>query len=317
MASYRLAIALGVDAVEPDLVMTRDGVVVVRHESELSGTTNVAEHPDFAERLTTKRIDGRLVTGWFTEDLTLAELKTLRAIERLPRTRPRNRRWDGAEEVVTFDELLLLLASESRRLGRRIGLHAELKDATRLQVLGLDLETAVLDALRDHGLSDRASGVHLQSFEPTCLRRLREETDLRLVQLIEADGGPADLAGLGDPITYDELISPAGLRTVARYADALGLAKCRLLGDPCVAQALVDHAHLLGLKVLAWTLRDENRFLSLPYRDGDDPERRGRAGAELAALLDVGVDGVFCDQPDTAIAAREAWRQSRVDRSLF
>ena len=297
-ASYLLAIAMGVDAVEPDLLMTRDGVVVVRHESDLGATTDIADHPELAGR----RVD----------ELTLAELKTLRAVERIPGTRPRNTRWDGVEEVVTLDELLLLVASESQRLHRRIGLHLELKDAGRLSRLGLDLETAVLGSLRDHGLDRRESGVHLQSFEPTCLHRLREVTDLRLVQLVEASGAPADLAADRDPTTYDDLVSPRGLRMVARYADAVGLAKSRLLGHPADAEALVDHAHLSGLQVLAWTLRDENRFLSPRFRRGEEPERRGDAAGELAALLDAGVDGVFCDHPDLALAARDAWRPARV-----
>jgi len=297
-ASYLLAIAMGVDAVEPDLLMTRDGVVVVRHESDLRATTDIAQHPELA---------GRPV-----EELTLAELKTLHAVERIPGTRPRNTRWDGAQEVITLDELLLLVGSESRRLGRRIGLHLELKDASRLARLGLDLEGTVLAVLRDHGLAGRDSGVHLQSFEPSCLRRLRDRTELRLVQLVEASGVPDDLAGAGDPTTYDDLVSPRGLRMVARYADAVGLAKSRLLVPPAHAEALVDHAHLSGLQVLAWTLREENRFLAPRFRRGQNPDRRGDAAGELAALLDVGVDGVFCDHPDVALAARDAWRPARV-----
>jgi glycerophosphoryl diester phosphodiesterase len=297
-SSYLLAIAMGVDAVEPDLVMTRDGVVVVRHECDLAATTDIADHPGLA---------GRQV-----EELTLAELKSLRAVERIPGTRPRNTRWDGVEEVITLDELLLLVASESHRLGRRIGLHLELKDATRLAGLGLDLAGAVLAALRDHGLERRESGVHLQSFEPTCLLRLRDRTDLRLVQLVEASGAPTDLVATGDPTTYDDLVSPRGLRMMAGYADAVGLSKSRLLGRPRLAEALVDHAHLSGLQVLAWTLREENRFLSPRFRLGDDPDRRGDAAGELRALLDVGVDGVFCDHPDLALAARVAWRPARV-----
>ncbi len=191
-------------------------------------------------------------------------------------------------------------------------MHLELKDATRLAGLGLDLEGAVLAALRDHGLDRRDSGVYLQSFEPTCLHRLREQTDLRLVQLVEASGAPCDLVAIGDPTTFDDLVSPRGLRMVASYADAVGLSKSRLLGRPNLAEALVDHAHLSGMQVLAWTLREENRVLSPRFRRGEDPERRGDAAGELAVLLDAGVDGVFCDHPDLALAARVAWRPARV-----
>lgn len=239
--SYRLAIAMGAEAVEPDLVMTRDGVAVVRHDP--------------------------------VDDLTLAELKA------------------SCPDVMTLDELLLLLAAENRR-GRPVGLFAELKDATRLAAAGLDLEGTVLAALRDHGLDGRADGVRLLSFEPGCLRRLRDATDVRLVQLVDRGGAPTDLAAVGDPTTYDDLVSPAGLRMVARYADALGLHKHRLLGDQMSAAALVDHAHLAGLDVLAWTVR------------GSTPE--------LVKLLEAGVDGVFCDHPDTALAARDAWTRARV-----
>ncbi len=310
--SYRLATEMGVDAVEPDLVMTADGVVVIRHESELASTTDVALRPEFASRRTTKVVDGAPVSGWFAEDFTLAEIKRLRAVERLGDLRPRNTRWDRACEVLTLDELLLLLSAQAQRLGRRVDLVAELKSATRLAALGLDLEGAVLSALADHGLDHRDSGVHLQSFEPSCVRRLRARTDLRLVQLVAASGAPSDLAEQGDPTTFDDLVSHAGLRMVSRYADAIGLAKSRLLGRAGEAGALVDEAHLLGLRVLTYTVRDENRFLAPAFRDGAAPERRGDSAAELRALFEAGVDGVFCDHPDTALAAREVWRLARV-----
>ncbi|HCB07851.1 MAG TPA: hypothetical protein DEQ43_26970, partial [Nocardioides bacterium] len=221
-ASYRLAIALGADAVEPDVVMTRDGVAVLRHETELSDTTDVAAHPELADRHTVKQVGGREVSGWFCEDLTLAELKSLRAVERLPERRPRNTRWNGCCEVLTLDELLLLVAEESRRWDREVGLNIELKRSSYLASIGLPLEDAVLASLRDHGLDRRDSGVVLQSFETGNLRRLRDRTDLPLVQLIESSGAPADLVALGDPTTYDDLCSHDGLRAVARYADALG-----------------------------------------------------------------------------------------------
>jgi glycerophosphoryl diester phosphodiesterase len=291
LASYRLAIALGADSVEPDLVMTSDGVAVLRHETEISDTTDVALRPEFADRRTVKEIGGRQVRGWFCEDLTLTELKSLRAVERLPARRPRNTRWDGRFEVATFDELLMLLAEETRRWERRIGLHVELKSSSYLSSIGLPLEETVLSSLRDHGLDRGGSGVWLQSFETTNLRRLREVTDLPLVQLVDAVGAPADLVAQGDPTTYDDLCTPGGLRAVARYADVVGVARTRLLERP----GLVDDAHLAGLQVLAWTVRD------------DDPAGREVLDAEVRALLDAGVDGLFSDHPDTTLLVRDEW----------
>jgi glycerophosphoryl diester phosphodiesterase len=300
LASYRLAIALGAEAVEPDVVMTADGVAVLRHETEISDTTDVARHPELADRRTVKVVDGREVSGWFCEDLTLAELKTLRAVERLPERRPRNTRWDGRFEVATFDELLMLLAEESRRWDRPIGLNVELKSPSYLASVGLPVEDAVLDSLRDHALDRRGSGVLLQSFETTVLRRLRERTDLPLVQLVDAAGAPADLAAMGDPATYDDLCAPQGLRAVARYADVLGADRRRLLARP----ALVEEAHLAGLRVLAWTVRD------------DDPGGPERADAEVRQLLDAGVDGLFSDHPDTTLLVRDEWAAQQLGQQL-
>jgi len=300
LASYRLAIALGAEAVEPDVVMTADGVAVLRHENELSGTTDVAAHPELADRQTVKELAEGEVRGWFCEDLTLAELKTLRAVERLPQRRPRNTRWDGRLEIATLDELLLLVAEESRRCDRTIGIAVELKSSSHFASVGLPLEDAVLDSLRDHGLDRRDSGVVLQSFETGNLRRLRDRTDLPLIQLVEATGAPADLVAVGDPTTYDDLCSPDGLRAVARYADALGVARPRLLTRP----ALVDEAHVAGLHVLAWTVRD------------DDPGGPELADAEVRLLLDAGVDGLFSDHPDTTLLVRDQWAVERLSRGV-
>jgi glycerophosphoryl diester phosphodiesterase len=300
LASYRLAIALGAGAVEPDVVMTADGVAVLRHENELSDTTDVAGHAEFADRHAVKELAGREVRGWFCEDFTLAELKSLRAVERLPERRPRNTRWDGMLEIATLDELLLLVAEESRRCDREIGIAVELKSSSYHASVGLPLEDVVLASLRDHGLDRRSSGVVLQSFETSNLRWLRDRTDLPLVQLVEASGAPADLVAVGDPTTYDDLCGPDGLRAVARYADAVGVVRTRLLARP----ALVDEAHLAGLQVLAWTVRD------------DDPGGPERADAEVRLLLDAGVDGLFTDHPDTTLLVRDQWAADRLSRPV-
>jgi glycerophosphoryl diester phosphodiesterase len=221
-------------------------------------------------------------------------------VERLPQRRPRNTRWDGRLEIATLDELLLLVADESRRWSREIGLHVELKSSFHLASVGLPVEDAVLGSLRDHGLDRRDSGVLLQSFETTVLRRLRERTDLPLVQLVEATGAPADLAAAGDPTTYDDLCSRHGLRAVARYADALGVARTRLLARP----GLVEDAHLAGLQVLAWTVRD------------DDPGGPELVDAEVRLLLDAGVDGLFSDHPDTTLLVRDEWAAEQTSQRL-
>jgi glycerophosphoryl diester phosphodiesterase len=262
LASYRLAIALGADYVEPDLVSTRDGVLVARHESEIGGTTDIAGRAEFADRMTTKVVDGREVTGWFVEDLTLAELKTLRAVERLPQLRPRNTRYDGWYDVPTFAEILDLVADESRRLGRAIGVYPETKHPSYFAEEGLALEEPLLAALAGHDLP-----AFVQSFEPGNLRWLRSRTDLPLVQLVSA-AGRADL------------VTTSGLRRVAQYADAIGVEKTLVTSD------LVADAHAAGLAVHAWTLRDETDSI-----------------ADMWALVDAGVDGLFTDHPDTTLEA--------------
>ena len=296
LASYRLAIALGADYVEPDLVPTRDGVLVARHEAEIGRTTDVAGRAEFAGRMTTKEIDGKQSTGWFVEDFTLAELKTLRAIERLPELRPRNTRYDGRYEVPTFDEILGLVAEESDRLGRRIGVYPETKHPSYFAELGLALEDRLLDALYEHGYGDPHAPVFIQSFEPGNLQWLRSRTGLPLVQLVEATGRV-------------DLVTSTGLRRVAGWADAVGVAKDLVLprhadtGTIGAPSALVADAHAVGLQVHVWTMRDENAFLPTGYRRGVDPSAIGDSIEETQAFLDAGVDGVFTDQPDTTLEA--------------
>ncbi len=303
LESYRLAIQMGADYVEPDLVPTRDGVLVARHENEIGGTTDVADHPEFADRRTTKVVDGRAVTGWFAEDFLIAELKTLRATERLPQVRPANTRYDGRYEIPTFDEVLELVVGESRRLNRQIGVYPETKHPSYFASIGLPPETLLLQALHRHQLDRPGAKVFIQSFETDNLRRLRRMTRLPLIQLIEADGAPYDLVQAGDPRTYRDLATPGGLAEIATYAAGIGVHKgLALPRDPAgvdherlggAAGSLVEAAHDAGLLVHVWTLRAENQFLPRNLRIGTDPYASGDVYAEAQTFLDAGVDGLL------------------------
>ncbi|WP_121254784.1 glycerophosphodiester phosphodiesterase [Nocardioides ferulae] len=313
LAAYRLAIRLGADYIEPDLVATKDGVLVARHENEISGTTDVADHSEFADRRTTKTIDGRPVTGWFTEDFTLAELKTLRAVERLPEVRPDNTRYDGRFEVPTFDEVLTLVREESRRTGRRIGVYPETKHPTYFDSIGLSLEEPLVRSLRRHRLDRAKAPVVVQSFETANLRDLDTMTRAPLAQLLNGSGAPYDLQAMGDPRTYADLATPAGLAEIAEYADGIGVHKDLVLPrDPATGaafepSALVSDAHARRLVVHVWTIRDENQFMATNFRRGTDPDAKGDVHAEVTAFLEAGVDGVFADHPDSAVDALEDW----------
>jgi glycerophosphoryl diester phosphodiesterase len=320
LTSYFIAIQDGADYVEPDLVMTKDGVLVARHENEIGGTTNVAEHPEFASRRTTKVIDGASITGWFTEDFTLAELKTLRARERIPDTRPGNTRFDGQFEVPTFEEILALVhgveeqrATRARQLGssapRRIGVYPETKHPTYFAGLGLPMEEILVRTLERYGYQGRHGLAFIQSFEVTNLKALSKLTQLPLVQLIEASGAPYDLVAKHDPRTYAELITPAGLAEIATYAQAIGPSKLLIiprttdgkLGEPT---ALVANAHAHGLLVHPWTFRAENAFLPSNLQRGVAPGDHGDLIGELLPYLRTGIDGFFTDQADLGFRAR-------------
>ncbi len=293
--SYRLAIAQGADVIEPDLVMTRDSVLVARHENEIGQTTDVADR--FPDRKRTRTIDGESVTGWFAEDFTLAEVKTLRARERLPF---RSHAFDGQFEIPTFDEILAFVRAEERRLGRRIGVYPETKHPSHHEALGLPITDAVLATLERAGYGDRSDPVFIQSFETGNLRRIRPRTRLRLVQLIDENGQPADFAASGDSRTYRDLLTPDGLRQVATWADGIGPFKGLVQpvgadGALRPATTLVADAHRAGLFVHVWTLRADRTFLPAGY--GGDP------GAEVRRMVELGVDGFFTDFPDIAVAA--------------
>ena len=302
LASYRLAIELGADYIEPDLVSTRDGVLVARHENEIGATTDVADHPVFSRRRCTRTVGGREVTGWFTEDFTLAELKTLRARERLPQLRPSNTWYDGHFQVPTFDEVLELAEEGSRRRGVTIGVYPETKHPSHFAALGLALEEPLVAALRRHHLDRPNAPVLVQSFETGNLRALAATVSVPLVQLVAASGSPCG-GDRGDDRSYADLFTPAGLADVATYASAVGVDHALLWP---AGESTVTAAHAAGLAVHAWTVRDESRYLPEPFR-GTDPGGRGDAAGLTEALLDLGVDGVFTDQPDTAVEARRRW----------
>jgi glycerophosphoryl diester phosphodiesterase len=290
LEGYALAVALGADFIEPDLVSTKDGVLVARHENEIGGTTDVAER--FPDRQRTRVIDGTPVTGWFTEDFTLAELRTVRARERLAF---RSHAHDGQYAIPTFAEVLALADSLGRRRGRPVGVYPETKHPTYFRGIGLPLEPPLLAALRARGLDRADAPVFIQSFEVGNLQALHRETRVPLVLLLSAGDLPYDRQLLGDRRTGTDWVTPAGLREVATFAAAVGVNTRMLVGAAAGAPAttLVRDAHAAGLQVHAWTLRPEPQFL--PPRYGNDPLAEVR---ELAAL---GVDGLFGDYPDQLV----------------
>jgi glycerophosphoryl diester phosphodiesterase len=303
LAGYELAARMGADYLEPDLVSTADGVLVARHEPMIGGTTDVAAHPEFADRRTQRVVDGVTVEDWFADDFTLAELRTLRAVERLPALRQGNTVYDGLFTVPTLDEILALRARLCVELGREIGVYPETKNPSYLAGRGLACEPALVAALRAHGLDRPDAPVFIQSFETANLRALQTQTPVRLIQLMDAAGAPADLVAAGDPRTYADLAHPAELAAIAEYAAGIGPAKELVLGPDGVPTGLVDAAHAVGLLVHAYTFRNENAFLPAGLRRAGRDDEHGDVLAEYRAFVDAGVDGLFTDHPDTAVAA--------------
>lgn len=329
LAAYWLAIEQGADFIEPDLVITKDGVLVARHENAIAilnaegsvreATTDVMERPEFAARKTSKRIDGSTVTGWFTEDFTLAELKTLRARERLPALRVANTRFDGMFEVPTLDEVLQLVDAanaQRRQRGRRpVGVYPETKHPSYFQSIGLPLEEPLVQALHRHGHADARAPVFIQSFETANLRKLHRMTRLPLVQLLNASGRPYDFVVAGDPRGYADLVRPAGLAEIATYAKGIGAHTALMiplaggrLGTPTT---LVDDAHRAGLLVHGWTFRAENQFLPNEFDAGSDPAMLGDPAGQVRAFLKLGLDGFFTDHPFLGRQAVDAQGSSK------
>jgi len=313
LAGYFMAIEQGADFIEPDLVMTKDGVLVARHENEISGTTDVARHAAFAARRATKQIDGLAVSGWFTEDFTLAELKTLRARERIPAIRPANARFDGMFQVPTFEEILDLLAGvngTSAAAGKPpVGVYPETKHPSYFAGAGLALEQPLVDLLHRYGCRNPASPVFIQSFEVGNLKRLAGMTRLPLVQLMDASGKPYDFVLCGDKRDYADLAMPAALAELGTYARAIGVNKDMIIpraadGSLGAPTRLIESAHAGNLLVHAWTFRAENSFLPKNFRSSTDPAARGDVAAELQRYLALGLDGLFTDQTDLGVRAR-------------
>ncbi len=307
LASYELAIRMCADVIEPDVVSTADHVLVVRHENEISGTTDVATHPEFADRKATKSIDGRSATGWFTEDFTLAELRTLRAVERLPQLRPDNSAFDGTYEIPTLAEVLDLARRSRTCTGQPVGVAPETKHPSYFASIGLPLEALLVAELDRAGLNAEDAPVIIQSFETANLRELDTMTDVKLIQLIDRAGAPWDLRSAGDPRTYADLCSKAGLENVATYADAVGLCKDVMIprdadGRLLAPTSAVEDAHAARLQVIGWTFRRENTFLPLQFRSSPHPAEIGDLRGEIRAFLDSGMDGFFTDNPDIGAA---------------
>ncbi|KVP39436.1 glycerophosphodiester phosphodiesterase [Burkholderia ubonensis] len=322
LASYRKAIEDGADVIEPDLVSTRDGVLVARHENEISGTTNVSALPQFASRKTTKTIDGVPLTGWFTEDFTLAELKTLRARERIAQFRPANTAYNDQYEIPTFDEIVALAKQMSAQVGRTIHLYPETKHPTYFQSIGLPLEDRLVDALQKDPYTARTATIYIQSFEVANLKAIRSrigssQPNWKLVQLMDdAAQRPYDFVKANDKRTYGDLSTRDGMREVATYANGVGPYKASIIAvgaDDTLQQPTpyVRYAHEAGLVVHPYTFRPENNFLPASLKDGGAASARNTAGSvrEIQAYLRAGIDGFFTDDPAVGRTAVDTFQR--------
>jgi glycerophosphoryl diester phosphodiesterase len=308
--SYELALEMGVDAVEPDVVPTRDGVLVVRHENEIGGTTDVSQHPQFADRRTTKTVDGIELTGWFTEDFTWEELSQLRCRERLPKVRPASANFDDTQPVLRLRDVLDLVRAASAEQRRGIGVVLEIKHATYFDALGFDVAALIADELRAAGWAAGELPLTIESFESTVLHAVRERGVVGdYVYLLEAAGRPADLLardGERAP-TYAATAAPRGLDALVGRVDGISVDKRMILAPDRLGRAtgpsrIVGDAHGRGLRVFTWTARPENTFLLRPFRRHGGPAALGDYEAEWAILRDAGIDGVFVDHADLGVA---------------
>jgi glycerophosphoryl diester phosphodiesterase len=308
-SAYELAIEMGADYIEPDVVTTKDRVLVARHDNWLNDTTDVAQHPEFAGLKRTKTIDGvKHTDDWFTEDFTWAQLRTLRLKERLPDQRPRSAAFDGVDPIASLEEVLQIAEQH------HVGVYPETKHPTYFRSIGLPLEDELLKDLAKYGFKGKNDKVYIQSFETANLQALRKKTSIRLIQLIDATGAPFDFVANHDPRTYDGLVTPAGLKWISRYADGVGPSLLRIIPVDATGHAqppttLIKDSHRVGLDVHPWTVRPENSFLPLEYRQGNPSSpnylnAEGDAARFLAELYNLGVDGLFSDDSALAVATR-------------
>ncbi|WP_329249479.1 glycerophosphodiester phosphodiesterase [Actinoallomurus sp. NBC_01490] len=307
-SAYQLAIEMGADYIEPDVVTTKDHVLVARHDNWLNDTTDVAKHPEFASLKKTKTIDGVQHTDWFTEDFTFAQLETLRLKERLPDLRAGSSAFDGVDKIASLDEVLQIAKDH------HVGVYPETKHPTYFRGIGLPLEDELLKELAKYGFKGRNDKVFIQSFETSNLRALSKKTSIRLIQLIDTQGAPYDFVANHDPRTYDDLVKPAGLKDIATYAYGIGPGLSRIIpvdsGNHALPPTtLVRDAHRAGLAVHPWTVRPENSFLPVEYQQGDSgspnyARAQGDASRYLADFYRLGVDGIFSDDSALAVSTR-------------
>jgi glycerophosphoryl diester phosphodiesterase len=299
LEAYQLAIDLGCDYIEPDLVSTRDGVLIARHENNITETTNVADIAEFASRKATKIIDGETITGWFTEDFTLSEIKSMRCKERIPEMRPGNTQYDGQFQMATFAEIIELAKRNTIEKGKIIGVYPETKHPSYFRSIGLPLEDRLLAQLSLSGWNHSLAPVFIQSFEVSNLQMLRSKTNIKLIQLVDdGDSKPFDFVAHSDSRKYADIITMQGLKHVASYCDGIGAPKSLIRGQDGIPSDLVKNCHDVGLMVHVWTFRPENNYLPPHLQTGGGPGEYGDAVKEIQEFLELGVDGIFCDASD-------------------
>lgn len=310
IGAYALAITMGADYVEPDLVMTRDGILISRHENELSRTTDVAERPEFAAKRRTRNINGKNITGWFSEDFTLCEIKTLRAVEAVPHIRTGNTRLNKAYDIPTFQEIIDLVKALELSENRTIGIYPEIKYGTHFQRLGLAMEPKIVEIFHKNGYIGKNAPVYIQSFEVNNLKELKKLTNLRLLQLFGNKlDMPYDQAELGTGLTFGAMATPSGLANIAKYAAAVGPEKGYIIPRTLTNKlssptTFVRNAHAVGLQVHPWTFRAENFYLPREFQSSDAIYEFGDSVGEIKAFLEAGIDGLFVDHPDILVRVR-------------